>query len=561
MFIRPSPKRFVRAVFATATAVGLVFGVRALPAQAVAGVGDDAIVVPRGGFRFVLAGLWNDYDAVFVGGGRSTRRPLLDGINSASVGIGGFPQLTAAEAGIRTLSGESAFGVTLGALEARGGVRQSITPISIDYGLTRRLSLRLIVPYVESRDNTQLILNRAGTGANVGANPAFSATAGPSARAQNGALVSQLSQAESQLAADIARCSDGAAAGCEVIRANPPAAAALLARTQGARNAVITVYGDATRGGAPVVPVTGSRTQTAVVNTISALRSEFATYGINAIVVSAAPVAATTILGPGSIASIANDSAWNTAFTAIGNTRRSGIGDVDLTASLLLLDSWGADQRRRLAATAFGVRSLVSVGWRFGSAGADRTEDAFDVPIGDGANALLLRSTTDVVVNRRLWLSATVRAVQPFEDNVAVLLPLRDGARVFPQFNVIRASRTLGRRLELEVAPRVSIGEFFGLSGAYTLRTTSEDRFMATGSTANNGQVLAAAQAVPARTLHAAAFGATFSTLASYARGRSRFAAEVLFTRTMPLSASGGVVPAVVSDRLELRVYNGFPRR
>jgi hypothetical protein len=66
---------------------------------------------------------------------------------------------------------------------------------------------------------------------------------------------------------------------------------------------------------------------------------------------------------------------------------------------------------------------------------------------------------------------------------------------------------------------------------------------------------------VEARTLRAAAFGVTFSTLASYARGRSRFPAEVIYTHTMALGASGGAIPAVASDRLELRVYTGFPRR
>ena len=63
------------------------------------------------------------------------------------------------------------------------------------------------------------------------------------------------------------------------------------------------------------------------------------------------------------------------------------------------------------------------------------------------------------------------------------------------------------------------------------------------------------------RTLSAAAFGLSFSTLSSYVRGRSRFPAEVIYTHTVPLAASGGEVPVMASDRLELRVYTGFPRR
>ena len=66
---------------------------------------------------------------------------------------------------------------------------------------------------------------------------------------------------------------------------------------------------------------------------------------------------------------------------------------------------------------------------------------------------------------------------------------------------------------------------------------------------------------MPSRTMHAAAFGASFSTLASYVRGRSRYPAEVIYSHTVPLSGTGGIVPAATSDRLELRVYTGFPRR
>jgi hypothetical protein len=66
---------------------------------------------------------------------------------------------------------------------------------------------------------------------------------------------------------------------------------------------------------------------------------------------------------------------------------------------------------------------------------------------------------------------------------------------------------------------------------------------------------------VPSRTMQAAAFGASFSTLASYVRGRSRFPAEIIYSHTIPVAGSGGTVASSTSDRLELRVYTGFPRR
>jgi hypothetical protein len=111
----------------------------------------------------------------------------------------------------------------------------------------------------------------------------------------------------------------------------------------------------------------------------------------------------------------------------------------------------------------------------------------------------------------------------------------------------------------VELAPRYAVGQFFGVSAAYLWRHWGADRFDVANA---EGTALEASRwKTPSRSLSAAAVGVTFSTLASYTRGRSRFPAEVIYTHTTPLSGSGGVVPAVSSDRLELRVYTGFPRR
>lgn len=530
-------------------------------AQAVAGVGDDAIPIPKGGYRLLIAGLWNDHNAVYdpaKPSGRA-RRPLLGTLATPNFGTGFLPQLSAAQDGIRGLSGVSNFALSLGTLETAGEVRQSIAPIAVDYGVTRRVSLRLLVPYAESRDATQLLLNRTGVTANVGANPAFGAGTGAQARATNGALVTQIEQARTRLAAELARCGNPSATGCEAINANPAGAQALLDRAQRTRANLVTVYGDATRGGAPVVPINGSTVHAGIVSTIGALRTDFNAYGITTIS-STAPAGATTIYGPAGMPVVASDTAFGVGYERLGDTRRAGIGDIDLSATVLLHDTFKADQVRRLLSPTRGVRSAVTVGWRFGTAGADRTEDAFDVPIGEGANALLLRSTTDFLWSRWAWASATVRIVQPIGDRVAIALPVRDEAGMFgAPITVRNAARTLGTRLDLEVSPRVALGQFFGLSGGLLLRRWGTDRYDP-AAIATDGSAPASV-VVGSRTMRAAAVGVTFSTLASYARGRSRFPAEVLYTHTSSLGGAGGVVPAVAADRLELRVYTGFPRR
>ena len=96
---------------------------------------------------------------------------------------------------------------------------------------------------------TQLLLNRVGSTANVGMNPAYVAGTGVAARSTNGIILAQLDLARTQLAAEITRCASTTAIGCEAIRGNPAGAQALVLRAATTRTAIAAVYGTATTGG------------------------------------------------------------------------------------------------------------------------------------------------------------------------------------------------------------------------------------------------------------------------------------------------------------------------
>lgn len=546
----------------SAALVALASATDTAAAQAVTGAGDDAIPVSKGTVRIRIAGQWNDWDAVYAdSAGGSGRRPLRSLVAQRSLGVRSLPTLQPAEAAIRELTGLSNFSLSLGMLEASGDVRQSTAPISVDVGITRRLSIGVLIPYVESRDNTLLVLNRQGTGANVGANPAFGKTSGAAARASNGALLREIAAARVALQAEITRCQPAAATDCDAIRSNPAAAQQLLAIASATQSAVATLYGDSLRAGSPLVPFASTTLGSSINGSITALRSLFEGYGVRSIAETSRPVGATTAYGPGSLDSLAADSALGLAYSRLGNTRRAGIGDIDLTGSFLLFDTFGGSQSRRLNNRGRALRSLLTVGWRFGTAGADDASNAFDVPIGDGANALLLRSTTDVVLSRRFWLSASLRVVKPFADDRVVAIPLRTDSTFLSGFTFGRARQTLGQRTELEVAPRLSLGDFFGVSAAYMIRRVGESTIDATGTPSPSSVPMLLESTSPASTFQAASLGVSFSTLASYVRGRSRLPVEVMYTHTLPVTGSGGIVPAVSVDRLELRIYTAFPRR
>ena len=529
-------------------------------AQAVAGAGADARPLPRGTVRMRVAGIWDGYDRTFRA---DSTRPLLSTLRTDAFGVRALPQLTAAQTAIRALSGVSAFALSLGTLEASGDARTVVTPFALDIGVTDRLSIGVVIPYVETRNNALFILNRSGTSANVGQNPAFAASGGATARAANGALLRQLARSRTQLTAEIARCAAVSATNCDAIRANPTGAAQAIALASATQSAIVAVYGDSVRGGAPVVPIRSSATQSSIDARIEALRVAFVGFGITSLTSGTLPAAASIVNGPAAIARIARDSAYGLDYETLGGTRRAGIGDIDLTATYLWLNTLGSRPVQWLAASHVGVRSQITAGWRFGTAGADRSNDAFDIPIGEGANAMLIRSTTDVVVSRRFWLSGTLRVSQPLADQAMLRRPLLDEANLFVPSVTGRAERTLGRRIEAEIAPRLVIGQFLGLSAGYVYRRASSDRYAFAPLAGVEAATTDAATTVsaPAQSLQSVLFGVTFSTMSSFVRGRAKWPVEVMFTHAEPLSGSGGVVPAVETDRLELRIYSGFPRR
>ncbi len=512
-----------------------------------AGVGDDAVPIPAKRLRLQLGAQWDQWDQrLLPDGGRA---PLLSGLSTSAFGAEQLPALETAQSGIRSLSGASDFSLSLGPLEARGGVRTSTTVLKADFGVTRRISVGIRVPYVEVVHDARLVLNRNGADANVGANPA---RFGTQALTANGSIFVQLGNARTQLLNAITSCTTGGTDTCDAVLADPAAAAALATRAEAFRTAWREVYGDGIYPGAPVVPVQTSDAHADIAAALAALRADFERY-FSTTIPATGPLGPTRVYGSGGLQELAQDSAFGLNADTLDRAFRAGMGDVDLEARVLLFDTWGGDQIARLSTTTSGFRVLASGGWRFGSASSALPNQPFALATGDGVNAVLLRITADAVWKHRAWVSATVRSTTPLADEAVVRLPGAGVPEFFFAGRPQAASRQLGQRLDIEIAPRLNLGDKFGVSALWMLRSLGSDRYEAL----EGDNVFE----TPSGTVQFGSLGVTYSTLASYARGQSKYAVEVHFAHDVALSASGVAVPSLARDRLELRVFPRFPRR
>jgi hypothetical protein len=266
----------------------------------------------------------------------------------------------------------------------------------------------------------------------------------------------------------------------------------------------------------------------------------------------AVPNGATLVYGTDGLQELAQDSAFGLNADTLGGAFRAGMGDVDLEARVLLFDRWRASQAARLTGGQSGVRVLASAGWRFGTASSAQANEPFALATGEGVSALLLRATADAVWGKWAWVSVTARSTMPRPDQAVVRLPGANDLDLFFASAPQAAERNLGRRFDLEIAPRVNLGEKLGLSATWARRTMGGDTYVTADGTEFR---------TPSGSAQFGAIGITYSTLAPFMRGKSRRAVEILFAHEVALNASGVVVPSLVRDRLELRVYRGFPRR
>jgi hypothetical protein len=120
--------------------------------------------------------------------------------------------------------------------------------------------------------------------------------------------------------------------------------------------------------------------------------------------------------------------------------------------------------------------------------------------------------------------------------------------------------RNLGDELDVSLSPRWTLNEYVGLSGYYEYRRKFSDTYMGTFTVSN---LLGQPERIDASVLgleteareHRFGGGVTYSTVAAFERGAARFPLEVTYFHVQTTLGSGGAVPKLTMDQLQVRVY------
>jgi hypothetical protein len=536
----------------------LAAGLAPAGAQPVLGAGDDATLPAPGQLRVrVLPGF--NSAATRAGGPAGTgggRAPIGGEFSTDAFGPAQLPGLAAPRDTLRAVTGRSDLALSLGSVQVRGRTSTQTVPTLIEYGVTRRLALAVTLPFARVRWYLDADVNAGGGSGNFGLNPVRDATAGQAALQQNARALQNLDNA------------------ITLLRAQGAAAAGLVAEAQRFRNGIAAVYGagGAQSPGAVAVPLAGSDAQAAVAQRLAALSGQFAERGVR-LDPAVLPAASRARVGTAAFYDLLRDPALGLGVGAgtvnpLGSFDLAGQGDFDFVANAQLLDTFGGAGRegvlRARTAPAGGVRlrATVGAGWRLGVAEGPLAPLLFQLPQGEGASAALGRAALDVAVGRRFSASGVARVAVPVSDRQT--LRVADAGQPYaPAYRYQTVERRLGREVQLEVTPRYALTQAFAVVAQAAVRDRGEARYagqfsLTDAETGGLGPATFDASGLGAGTAARdvrAGFGLAYSTLAGYARGRSRLPVELSYLRLVPVSTSGGAVPSVTTDLLSVRVH------
>lgn len=545
-------------------AAGLAAAVlAAAPAAGQAGLShiENAVPVPQGMLRLGATPSWARWDSRFTGSGNETE-PLGAALSAEQLGTAEIPALTTLESALRNLTGDPAFRLSLGYASAYTSVRAVVTPISLEYGVTRWFSLGVTVPIVQR--HRELVLDLAAAGDSAGNVGPTAAGIDAQVYAQAAQLAGEIDAATMALLQRISECAaQPATPGCEAVNADPSGAAAAAAEGTRVAASVRYVYGtSASNPGIGLVPLTGFGG--AIAQRLQALNASYATYlGGTPIPTQTPPRGAAGAVAAGDLRALGRRGAAGIGPDSLGRLSTIGIGDVEVGARLLLWDTRPA-RLLRDTTSRDGARLRVLVGAiaRFGTGEPAVEGEIFSVGAGDGQHDAEGSIAIDMETGTRIGATVVGRYTAQFGEVDATRMP-DDRGNLSPFGPSGVGTRKLGNVLALDVSPRVWLAPSLYVAGHYGLLSRADDsyRFPLDPLADPMPPVLAGPPTLPAAataggyTEQRAGIGVTYSTVALWERGKVRVPIEVSYSHLETFSGSSALVPRAGRDQIQLRLY------
>src|SRR5206468_2746168 len=248
-------------------------------AQRVLGPGDDAAVLPTGVFRFRILDQWTSFDQRYgkdtPGRPDGALEPLGVDFTLDTIGVKQFPNLARLQTGIQALTGNPNWYATLGNTVVNLRDHVAAFPFVFEAGLSKRFSVGIQIPYVQTRASTFFNVNTSGTNGNLGFNPALAV---PAAATQNATMFSQFSASANSLEGVLNNCrANPTAPGCPQLNADSTRARMVVSNSRQFAGGVNSIYSTS-----PFVPIAGTDAQLTIearVAAFKALYAQFAAFG------------------------------------------------------------------------------------------------------------------------------------------------------------------------------------------------------------------------------------------------------------------------------------------
>lgn len=532
-------------------------------AQRALGPSDDATVLPRGVLRIGLQPTFGRANERFGNGGNGRSEGTVERLgvdyDLDSLGAARFEPLRPLTSALQALTGKTDVASSLGRLRVDFDASRVTTPISLEYGVTRRIMLGVMVPYVKTRNEVSLIPNPGRNEGTMGVNPAL---AHEGARAQNLAVSTQLGEAVSRLQGLLASCTGSAAPECAAINADRARATQLAGSGAMVVSAIGRVYGTRAGEGARFAPVEGSALQNDVFARLASLSTAFAGFlgapSGRANWVDARPIGA-PLMGLADLNAIVSDSAFGIGAVPLETVERSHIGDVEVGAKILLYDGLGARPPQRVDSRGFKFRLAVGGVYRRGTAQLDSPDDFADIGSGDGQDDIEGRVFADLLFGRRFWASIVARYGVQQADEQYLRITDTPNAPFAPLYRRQYVGRDLGDYFVGEFSPRIGITDALMASATYSYYRKGEDSYTGSFPVTNlAGESVtldaSALDAGTARTEQRLVAGFTYSTMAAWYRGRSTLPLEVSYMVGQSMRGTGNA-PKTFTQAIGLRVY------